>query len=33
MDYIEKNMKSSGYSISSEAIFKYYLAYLESLEQ
>lgn len=33
MDYIEKSMKGSGYSITPEAIFKYYLAFLESLEQ
>jgi hypothetical protein len=33
MDYVEKNMKSCGHSITPEAIFKYYLAFLESNEQ
>ena len=33
MDYIERNMKESGYSVTSEAIFKYYLAFLENSEQ
>ena len=33
MDYIERNMKDCGYSITSEAIFKYYLAFLENSEQ
>jgi len=33
MEYIEKNMKSNGYTVTSESIFKYYLAYLESLEE
>lgn len=28
MDYIERNMKEYGYSVTSEAIFKYYLAFL-----
>lgn len=33
MEFIEKNMKDYGYPITSEAIFKYYLAFLESSEQ
>ena len=30
MEYIERNMKECGYSITSEAIFKYYLAFLDN---
>jgi hypothetical protein len=33
MDYVEKSMKGLGYSITHEAIFKYYLAFLERNEQ
>ncbi len=33
MEYIEKNMKSCGFTVTPETIFKYYLAFLESIEQ
>ena len=33
MDYVEKSMRDSGYTVTSEAIFKYYLAFLESVEE
>lgn len=32
MDYIEKSMKSCGITVTPETIFKYYLAFLESIE-
>lgn len=28
MEYVEKNMKGLGYTITHQAIFKYYLAFL-----
>lgn len=33
MEYVEKSMKGLGYNITHEAIFKYYLAFLERNEQ
>jgi hypothetical protein len=33
MDEVERCMKEQNYAITHEAIFKYYLAFLESCEQ
>ena len=33
MDFVEKNMKGLGYVVTHEAIFKYYLAFLERDEE
>lgn len=33
MDYVEKSMKDCGFTVTPETIFKYYLAFLESIEQ
>ena len=33
MEYIEKNMKTCGATVTPETIFKYYLAFLERSEQ
>ncbi len=33
MEYVEKSMKGLGYTTTHEAIFKYYLAFLERNEQ
>jgi hypothetical protein len=32
MELIEKSMKGSGFTVTPESIFKYYLAFLESIE-